>query len=165
MTIPHVPSNPEGIAYASEQNALIDQCNNTANTVADHTSTLSNHGTRLLSLASAPPPHAHPIGEITDLRTELDNHAARLSTLETAPAPALDDLADVATTGATDGQVLKFSAGTWALAGRGRPSADVRRTREPARLPTSVGQGRASRQPRRQGARDRLAPLRGVAAG
>ncbi|RKT85595.1 hypothetical protein SAMN05421805_1184 [Saccharopolyspora antimicrobica] len=116
MTIPHVPSNPERIARAAEQNLLIDQCNNTTNAVAEHTSTLSDHGARLLSLESGPPPHTHPISEVTGLRAELDDHDARLSTLETAPAPVLDDLADVTATGATDGQVLKFSAGTWAPA-------------------------------------------------
>lgn len=52
--------------------------------------------------------------EINDLNTTASDHGARIAVLEVAPAPTLDGLADVTTTGATAGQVLKFTGSGWA---------------------------------------------------
>lgn len=145
MTIPHVPSNPEGIAHAAEQNLLIDQCNTTATNLGTRGSFNPAYveigrlweglGTwngkaahaRLDALEEAPPAHTHAISEVTGLQATLDTKAStsttteldeRVAALEEAPAPALalGDLANVTTTGATVGQVLKLAADgvTWA---------------------------------------------------
>lgn len=121
MTIPHVPSNAQRIAYASEQNALIDQSNETAAqtdqqqaTIDGHTSTLSTHGSRLGALETAPPAHTHPISQVTSLQTTLDGKS---STSHTHALP-LDALTDVDTTTAApaSGQVLKWNGTAWAPA-------------------------------------------------
>jgi tail-like repeat protein len=119
MTIPHVPSNPERIAYASEQNALIDQCNETTTqtdaqqtTLDGHTSTLSTYGTRLTSLEAAPPAHTHPISQVTSLQTTLDGKAATSHT-HALPIDALTDV-DTTTVAPVSGQVLKWTGSIWA---------------------------------------------------
>ncbi|MER7076641.1 Phage tail repeat like [Saccharopolyspora kobensis] len=119
MTIPHAPSNADRIAYASEQNALIDQCNATAQqtgqqqaTLDTHTSTLSAHDSRIDALEAAPPAHTHPIAQVVNLQTALDGKAATSHT-HALPIDALTDV-DTSTTTPVAGQVLKWTGTTWA---------------------------------------------------
>jgi len=121
MTIPHVPSNPERIAYASEQNALIYQCNATTTQTGQqqaaldsHASTLAGHGGRLDALETAPPAHTHPIDQVTGLQGALDGKASTSHT----HALAFDALTDVDTTSTApvSGQVLKWNGSMWAPA-------------------------------------------------
>lgn len=121
MTIPHVPSNAQRIAYASEQNALIDQCNETTTqtdqqqaTIDGHTSTLSTHGSRLGALETAPPAHTHPIADVTSLQTTLDGKSSTSHT-HALPLDALTDV-DTSTVAPASGQVLKWNGTTWAPA-------------------------------------------------
>lgn len=52
--------------------------------------------------------HGHTIDDVTGLQTALDGKAA------SDHVHALDDLSDVTTAGATDGQALVYNAGSWA---------------------------------------------------
>lgn len=54
--------------------------------------------------------HTHPIGDVTNLQSSLDGKSP---TSHTHMAPALDDISDVNTTGATDGQALVLQGSQW----------------------------------------------------